>query len=75
MLLKCKKIRKLDHTKTGLFNKVIIVDHPFTDRNKRTAMYFAIEFAHQYKKKIGKELLINQIISIAKIEESLKRKL
>jgi len=63
---------KLNDKKLGNYKKLayllraILVDHPFSDGNKRTAAYFALSFAYQSKKKVNQELLIHHIISIAK---------
>ena len=65
-------IKKLEDKKLGLYTKLaylfraMLVDHPFTDGNKRTAMFFAFMFADENNKKIDRDLLIHQIISIAK---------
>ena len=46
--------------------RAILVDHPFSDGNKRTAAYFAIKFASESKRKVDRELLVHHIVSIAK---------
>jgi len=46
--------------------RAILVDHPFTDGNKRTATFLAIAFADEHKKQIDREILVHQIVSIAK---------
>ncbi len=46
--------------------RAIIVDHPFSDGNKRTAAFVAFAFASEQKKQVDRELLIHHIISIAK---------
>lgn len=46
--------------------RAILVDHPFTDGNKRTAAFIALAFADQYKKQVDNDLLIHHIIAIAK---------
>ena len=46
--------------------RAILVDHPFSDGNKRTATFVALNFAEEYKKQVDRELLLHQVISIAK---------
>lgn len=46
--------------------RAILVDHPFTDGNKRTAVFLAFVFAEQNKKQIDKELLVHHAIAVAK---------
>jgi len=46
--------------------RAILVDHPFSDGNKRTAMFFAHAFANENKKQIDNQLLLEQAVSIAK---------
>ena len=58
--------------KLGIYKKLaylmraILVDHPFSDGNKRTAFFFAMAFADENKKEVDKDILTHQIISIAK---------
>ncbi len=58
--------------KLGIYKKLayllraIIVDHPFSDGNKRTAMFICLDFAEENKKQVDRDLLLYQIISIAK---------
>ena len=65
-------IEKQDDKKLGEYKKLaylmraIIVDHPFSDGNKRTAMYLALKFADDNKKQAERDLLLHQIISIAR---------
>ncbi|MDD5149113.1 MAG: Fic family protein [Flavobacterium sp.] len=60
------------NNKFGKYNKLayllraILVDHPFSDGNKRTAMFFCLDFAEENKKQVDRELLLHQITSIAK---------
>jgi len=77
---------KLNERKIGNYKKLayllraILVDHPFTDGNKRTATYLSLKFVSEFKKTVDRELLIHHIISIAsdnihdirKIERRLK---
>ncbi|MEX2016970.1 MAG: Fic family protein [Candidatus Pacearchaeota archaeon] len=65
-------VDKLDDKKIGSYKKLayllraILVDHPFSDGNKRTAMFVSHVFAEQYKKQIDREMLVYHITSIAK---------
>ena len=54
------------YKKLAYLMRAILVDHPFTDGNKRTAMFVALNFAIENKKQIDKEILLYQIVSIAK---------
>jgi prophage maintenance system killer protein len=79
-------IEKQENKKLGEYKKLayllraILVDHPFADGNKRTAMFVAFAFASEYHKQADKDLLAHQIQSIAEkniieiraIEERLK---
>ncbi len=55
-----------DYKKLSYLLRAILVDHPFSDGNKRTAMYLCLKFAEENKKQIDRDLLLEQIISIAK---------
>ncbi len=63
---------KMSSKKLGIYKKIsylmrsILVDHPFSDGNKRTAAYVALHFATESNKETDMELLIHHIISIAK---------
>ena len=63
---------KLENKKLGKYKKLaylwraVLVDHPFSDGNKRTAAYVALSFAHEFGKQVDRELLMHHIISIAK---------
>ena len=63
---------KLKNKKFGPYKKLaylwhaILVDHPFSDGNKRTAAYAALSFASDLGKEVDRELLMHHIISIAK---------
>lgn len=65
-------IEKQEDRKLGEFKKLaylmraILVDHPFSDGNKRTAMYFALKFTEGSNLQVDRDLLLHQIISIAK---------
>lgn len=54
------------YKKLAYLLRAILVDHPFTDGNKRTATFLTMVFANEHQKQINRELLIHQIISIAK---------
>ena len=65
-------IEMQENPKLGPYKKLaylwraILVDHPFSDGNKRTATFFALKFAEENKKKIDRELIIHHALSIAK---------
>ena len=79
-------LEKQNNAKLGEYKKLayliraLVVDHPFTDGNKKTAAYVSFMFAEQNNKQIDTELLKEQLISIASknvnsiraIEERLK---
>src|SRR3989338_11118146 len=58
---KIGEYKKLAH----LF-RAMLVDHPFSDGNKRTATFVAFAFAEENKLEVDRDLLIHHIISIAK---------
>ena len=61
--------------KIGIYKKLsylvrsIIVDHSFSDGNKRTAMFIAFAFATEHNKQVDRELLLHHLTSIAKKNE------
>jgi prophage maintenance system killer protein len=55
-----------DYKKLAYLLRAILVDHPFSDGNKRTAMFICLSFAEENKKQVDRDLLLEQIISIAK---------
>lgn len=63
---------KLEDKKLGMYKKLayllraILVDHPFSDGNKRTAAYISLKFATEFKKQVDTELLTHHLVSIAK---------
>src|SRR3989344_1016422 len=63
---------KLEDRKIGPYKKLayllwaILVDHPFSDGNKRTASYVSLKFTHELKKQVDTELLTLHLVSIAK---------
>ena len=46
--------------------RAILVDHPFSDGNKRKAMFVCLHFSEENKKNVDRDLLLEQIVSIAK---------
>lgn len=64
-------LEKQQENKLGKYKKLayllraILVDHPFSDGNKKTAMFIAFAFAEEQKKQVDEELLKHQILSIA----------
>lgn len=79
-------IKQQESKKLGNYKKLaylfrsILVDHPFSDGNKRTAMFLALAFADENHKTVNRDLLLHHILSIASknltqiraIEERLK---
>ena len=61
-----------ENLKLGQYKKLaylwraILVDHPFSDGNKRTATFFALNFADENNKQIDRELIVHHALSIAK---------
>lgn len=61
----------LNSKKLGYYKKLaylmraILVYHPFTDGNKRTAAFLALAFAEENHKQIDLDMLIYHITSIA----------
>ena len=61
-----------ENNKIGIYKKLayllraILVDHPFSDGNKRTAMFLCLSFAEENNKQVNRDLLLEQIVSIAK---------
>ena len=52
-----QKSKKLgDCKKLAYLWRAILVDHPFTDGNKRTAMFLAFQFAEEHKKKVDNKV-------------------
>jgi len=59
------------YKKLAYFWRAILVDHPFSDGNKRTAAFLAYALASENKKRvIDRELLMEHIVSIAKHNET-----
>jgi prophage maintenance system killer protein len=65
-------IEKQENNKLGEYKKLaylwraILVDHPFSDGNKRTAVFLAFNFAQNYNKFADRDLLVHHALSIAK---------
>lgn len=63
---------KFKEKRIGMYKKLsylwraILVDHPFSDGNKRTAAFVAMTFADKFKKQVDRDLLLHHIVSIAK---------
>jgi len=61
-----------ENKKLGIYKKLaymfraVLVDHPFSDGNKRTAAYLALAFAEENNKQVDSDLLLHHILSIAK---------
>ncbi|MBU3906701.1 MAG: Fic family protein [Nanoarchaeota archaeon] len=61
-----------NNNKLGVYKKLayllraIIVDHLFSDGNKRTAAFLCLAFAEENKKQVDQDLLLHQLVSIAK---------
>jgi len=53
------------YKKLAFLLRAILVDHPFTDGNKRTAAFLASAFAEENHKQVDMDLLIHHITSIA----------
>ena len=63
---------KCNERKLGIYKKLaylwraILVDHPFSDGNKRTAAFVSFAFAQENNKQVDRDLLIHHIVSVAK---------
>ena len=65
--LQSQKNKKLGpYKKLAYLWRAILVDHPFTDGNKRTAAFIALSFAEENNKQVNRDLLLHHIVSIAK---------
>lgn len=62
----------IENKKLGIYKKLaylwraILVDHPFSDGNKRTAAFAGFAFAEEYRKEVDRDLLLHHIVSISK---------
>ena len=54
-----------NYKKLAYLLRAILVDHPFSDGNKRTAMFLAFAFADEFNKDVDRDLLKHHILSIA----------
>ena len=54
-----------EYKKLAYLIRAILVDHPFSDGNKKTAMIVVYSFAQQNKKEVDEELIKHHILSIA----------
>ena len=69
-----------EYKKLAYLLRAILVDHPFSDGNKKTAMFVAFAFAEEQGKQVDEELLKHHLLSIAsrniieirRIEERMK---
>ncbi|MDP2906949.1 MAG: Fic family protein [Nanoarchaeota archaeon] len=55
-----------DYKKLAYLWRAILIDHPFTDGNKRTALWASLKFAEKNNKKADTDKLNKLIIKIAK---------
>ena len=54
------------YKKLSYLFRAILVDHPFSDGNKRTAAFVAFAFAEENNKEVDRDMLMHHIVSIAK---------
>ena len=54
-----------EYKKLAYLLRAILVDHPFSDGNKKTGMFVALAFAEEHNKQVDDELLKHHILSIA----------
>jgi prophage maintenance system killer protein len=55
-----------EYKKLAYLLRAILVNHPFSDANKRTATFLCLAFATEQHKQTDRDLLSHQIVSIAK---------
>ena len=53
------------YKKLAYLLRAVLVDHPFSDGNKKTAMYIALEFANEENKQVDRELILHHLLAIA----------
>lgn len=59
--LDAQKNNKLgNYKKLAYLLRAILVDHPFSDGNKRTAMFLSLSFAEENKKQVDRDLLLSR---------------
>jgi len=58
-----------EYKKLAYLIRAILVDHPFTDGNKRTAIFVCFAFSYEFDKMIDNDLLKHHMVSIAKKNE------
>jgi death-on-curing family protein len=64
-------LEQQSNKKSGIYKKLahlwraILVDHVFSDGNKRTAMFLALAFTDEQNKQANRDLLLHHILSIA----------
>ncbi len=63
---KLKENKLGDYKKLAYLMRAILVDHPFSDGNKRTATFVCLAFADKEQKRVDRELLLHHVVSIAK---------
>src|SRR3989339_2051470 len=61
-----KEKRIGEYKKLAYLLRAVLVDHPFSDGNKRTAMFIVFAFAKAKNKEVERDLLIHHLTSIAK---------
>lgn len=64
-LEKQREVKLGEYKKLAYLLRAILVDHPFSDGNKKTAMFVALAFAEESNKQVDEELLKHHILSIA----------
>src|SRR3989338_6126126 len=62
--IKSKKLGT--YKKLAYLIRAILVDHPFSDGNKRTAMFVVFMFSEENDKVADRDLLLHHIVSISK---------
>ena len=64
-------LQQQENNKLGEYKKIayliraILVDHVFTDGNKRTAMFLLLAFANESNKVVDNDLVLHHILSIS----------
>lgn len=64
-LLQQKNSKFGPYKKLAYLWRAILVDHPFSDGNKRTAVFLAFMFADEYNKEVDIDLIKHHILSVA----------